>query len=481
MTSRSILAAAAVVSMTVAVTAQTSHVTGMVDFRERLALPPTAIVYVTLEDISRADTQSMIVASTRVAGPNVPPIPFDLAFDARRINPAHRYGVRARIVDGDRLMFASAEAVPVITQGHGNQANLTLRFIAGPKPIDTAPTPAVVAPRPTPPVATRRLPPPPELRLPATFAGTLPCADCPGIRYELNLFPDDSYFLRTTYVGRNDNTPTDEIGSWVLSSDGRLVVIGRNGRRQELFGIRDGNTLRRLDAKGDPIGSRLASDLRRTSASRLIDVRLPMRGAYRHVAGAGRFTECSTGQDWAVAGEAADGLEAAYVKIGAKGEPVLVAVEGRIAPAPNAAGAGTGRTLLVDRFVEAKPGDTCAPRFAAAPLSGTDWRLTELADRAIAPGPTPGGSPSLTLSASSMQFSGSTGCNRLIGTYEVSGDAIGFASGGTMRACPGQPDTEKAFMATLERTRTYRILGRLLEFRDIEGKVIARFEATTEF
>ena len=34
---------------------------------------------------------------------------------------------------------------------------------------------------------------------PATFTGNLPCADCPGIRYHLNLFADHVFFLRMTY------------------------------------------------------------------------------------------------------------------------------------------------------------------------------------------------------------------------------------------------------------------------------------------
>ena len=479
MTARSLLTASLVVFASAVVAAQTSHVTGTVAFRERIALPPTAVVYVTLEDVSRADTQSLVVAATRIAGPNQPPIPFDLAFDGRRINPAHRYAVRARIVDGDRLMFTTAETVPVITQGHGNEADVMLRFVAGPKPVTPPPAPAI-APAPPPPPSPRRMPPPPALRLPATFTGTLPCADCAGQSYRLNLFPDDSYFLRTTSVGRT-SAPVDEIGSWALSSDERVVVLGRSRGEQELFEIRDANTLRKLDMNGEPIGSRVANELRRSPAFQMVDVRLPMRGAYRSMADAGRFTECSTGQEWAVeSGGASRDVEAAYAKLGAKGEPVLVALEGHVTIRPKVEGTGTERTLSVDRFIEPRSGDMCAPRFAGASLSGTDWRLTQLDGRTIARGATPRGEASLALSAGSMQFSGSTGCNRLIGTYDVAGDGISFSSGGTLMACPGQGDTEKAFMTALEHARTYRVLGRLLEFRDADGKVVARFEAAPD-
>ena len=31
------------------------------------------------------------------------------------------------------------------------------------------------------------------LTLPASFSGVLPCADCPGIRYHLDVWPDQGY------------------------------------------------------------------------------------------------------------------------------------------------------------------------------------------------------------------------------------------------------------------------------------------------
>src|SRR5690606_41243654 len=33
-----------------------------------------------------------------------------------------------------------------------------------------------------------------------TFTGTLPCADCPGISYHLNLFRDDRFEVREEYL-----------------------------------------------------------------------------------------------------------------------------------------------------------------------------------------------------------------------------------------------------------------------------------------
>ena len=48
-------------------------------------------------------------------------------------------------------------------------------------------------------------------QLPASFSGDLPCADCPGIRYQLDLFSDHVFFLRMIYLGKDESF--DDIGA----------------------------------------------------------------------------------------------------------------------------------------------------------------------------------------------------------------------------------------------------------------------------
>jgi len=50
------------------------------------------------------------------------------------------------------------------------------------------------------------------LRLPATFNGTLPCADCVGIRYHLDLWSDGVFHLRQSYLGTS--VVADNRGRW---------------------------------------------------------------------------------------------------------------------------------------------------------------------------------------------------------------------------------------------------------------------------
>lgn len=93
-------------------------VTGTVTYRPRIALPPDATVVVTLEDVSRADAPSTVIAGKSIptAGQQVP-IPFSLAYDPAEIVPQNRYIVRAKIFYNDSLRWTSTTAYPVITQG----------------------------------------------------------------------------------------------------------------------------------------------------------------------------------------------------------------------------------------------------------------------------------------------------------------------------------------------------------------------------
>jgi copper homeostasis protein (lipoprotein) len=200
------------------------------------------------------------------------------------------------------------------------------------------------------------------------------------------------------------------------------------------------------------------------------------------MADAASFVECSTGRRWPVAGEgAARDLESAYLKVrSSAGATVLVEIEGAVLLRPRMEGAGTQPTLVVDKVGRLLPRESCAPRFTSAPLADTDWRLTHLGGQAI-PAGDPKREPSLTFQAptatSAGAYSGSTGCNRLIGTYAVANATITMTAAGTMMACKDAAATETAFIATLKATTTYRISGRVLELMDAKGATLARFEA----
>jgi putative lipoprotein len=456
--------AAALVMLAVAVplAAQSPSIVGEVTYRERIALPPTALLEVSLEDVSRAGSAGEVVSRLTQRTPSGSPIPFDLPFDAARIDPRNRYAVRAEIRDGRRVLFTSTEAVLAVTQGRGAKVAIPLRMVNAPlKPVaDAVPVrPAPAAATTTPLPAVKALPPPVELRnLPATFTGTLA-----GMAYELNLFPNDSFFMRTTRVGEPYAAGTDDVGSWVLSSDRREVVLKSARGSIARFAIRDNLRLRKLDAPGD----QASQELRRSPTFRALDVRGAFTGAYALDGSVGRFIECSTGQTWAVAPEgASEALATAYRTAGTRlGAPVILTVQGRLETRRTGA-REAGTVFVAENLGSVERNGACETRFAALPLENTRWMWS----------PAAGTAPSLVFRGESGTFSGAGGCQQTTGRFRISGEALALQPTGTMRACrPGETADERLSQA-LGATRRYRIAGNVLELYGGEGQVVARFE-----
>jgi heat shock protein HslJ len=223
--------------------------------------------------------------------------------------------------------------------------------------------------------------------LPATFVGTLPCADCPGIRYQLNLNADHTFTSRMTYEERN--TSFNESGRWELSGDGKTVVLTNGRGSKEKFALRVVETLRQLDSAGNEINSNFNYELERA-------------------------------------------LEFAPLS-----------------------GGGA----------------------ASATLENTSWRLTSLGNTSVS-APSPQREAYFILDPANHRVSGSGGCNRLMGSYELNGELLKFGQmAGTMMACPEGMDTEQVFLKSLAQVTRWKITGLSLEFFDSGGKVLAEFKA----
>jgi copper homeostasis protein (lipoprotein) len=314
--------------------------------------------------------------------------------------------------------------------------------------------------------------------LPASFTGVLPCADCEGIEYHVDLFKDGAFYLRAGYLGKPGGVHYD-VGRYALSTDGVTLVL-QGGREAPLyFSIEDADTLRKLDIEARPIDSTLDYDLTRAEPFSPAEPALPMRGMFVYWADAAAFSECLTGRSMPVAMEGGYiDLERAYM--GAKVDPpaaVMALVEGRIVQRMPMEGPGPVPTLIVDRFLRLAPGEECPPPFANAPLRDTYWKLTFAGGQAVLPVEGQP-EPHIVLRSEEERVAGSDGCNRLIGGYSVHGDDISFGQmASTMMACPGGTEVASRFAGALGTASGWRILGRHLELTDAAGTLVARFEA----
>jgi uncharacterized lipoprotein YbaY/uncharacterized lipoprotein NlpE involved in copper resistance/heat shock protein HslJ len=434
-------------------------ITGTATYRERIALPPEAVLEATLEDVSRADAPAVVLGRARVEPAGQVPIPFTITYDDRAIDERMSYAVRGRIIVGDELRFTTTESHPVLTRGGGSEVTLRLQRVAG----DAAAVPEPGGP----------LDP-----LPASFTGTLPCADCPGIDWQVDLLADGSFQLRQTYQHREPANAHDDIGRWAIGSDQRSLILQGGREAPVLLEIRNADTLRLMDRDGRPIESDLPYDLARADVHPL-EPRLTMRGMYSYLADAGSFTECLTGRRLPVAMVADNAaLEQAYLEARSEpGAPLLVIVEGRIALLPPMEGPNPVPQLEPLEFIRVEPEAACPAPFTQATLEGTDWRLTRLGDEAVLPADWRD-APGLGFDAATGRFAGSGGCNRLMGGYTLDGDRIAFgAVAGTMMFCDGLMETEQAMTAALGAAHGWRVLGRQLELYDAEGDLLARFAA----
>jgi putative lipoprotein len=99
-------------------TSSPSVITGTVTYRNRSALPPTAVIEVTLQDVSLADAPAKVISTQTIeAGGQQPPFAYELAYDPAQIDPRNTYSVSARITEGGELLFISDTFNPVLTRG----------------------------------------------------------------------------------------------------------------------------------------------------------------------------------------------------------------------------------------------------------------------------------------------------------------------------------------------------------------------------
>lgn len=95
-------------------------ITGEVIYRERIALPPDAVLVIELADVSVADAPATVIAKRRVAPTGQVPIKFDIGFDPKAIQKGRTYALQARITVGERLMFITdtSHRVDPLAGGH---------------------------------------------------------------------------------------------------------------------------------------------------------------------------------------------------------------------------------------------------------------------------------------------------------------------------------------------------------------------------
>jgi len=313
--------------------------------------------------------------------------------------------------------------------------------------------------------------------LPVSYSGTLPCADCPGIDYRLNLFADQSYYLQLHYQDSGDNSTLYQLGQW-RQQTGQLRLLS-DDPQQTAFEMEKDGDLRLLDQEYVSINSSLNYHLQRDAEFQAVYPDSQFHGMYSYMADSGIFKECLTGQRWFVAQEVDNAaLESLYLEyIDETNQPILVELTGYMEPRLNTDTGVIRPTLIVTEAQDIWPGETCGKLGYNESLINTYWKLTRLNDEPIEVYHDQR-EPSLILAMEENRLAGSDGCNRIMGSYQLREDKLKFNRiASTMMACQQGMETAQAFHFMLEKVRYWQIEGQHLELADVNGDVMARFEA----
>ncbi|MCB1103471.1 MAG: YbaY family lipoprotein [Opitutaceae bacterium] len=99
--------------------------TGTVSYRERIALPASAVLTVRLLDITKPDAPEMVLAERSISNPGNPPMAFSLPYPFGGIVAGRKYVIEARIEVEGRLRFFSVEP-HVVTPANAAQPHAIL-------------------------------------------------------------------------------------------------------------------------------------------------------------------------------------------------------------------------------------------------------------------------------------------------------------------------------------------------------------------
>ena len=114
---------------------------------------------------------------------------------------------------------------------------------------------------------------------------------------------------------------------------------------------------------------------------------------------------------------------------------------------------------------------------ASVSLKETQWNLVELEGNPVTAASSQN-QPYIYLHAEGDKLTGSGGCNRVFGSFDLDGSLLQFHSvAQTLMVCPGSSGAhEPELQQALKLATSYRIDGDTLELK-VDDRVLARFQA----
>lgn len=100
---------------------------GKMPHQDPVALPGMATVHVELMDVSGKGLRTATLGEETIwlAGVKLP-VDFRIAYDPSRIDPTHAYMIRARIMEGEKVLFLNTTPYYVLTKGAPGKVDIVV-------------------------------------------------------------------------------------------------------------------------------------------------------------------------------------------------------------------------------------------------------------------------------------------------------------------------------------------------------------------
>ncbi len=87
-------------------------ISGEVTYRERIALPPGAVLTLRLIDLSEPESAAPSIARETIRVATQVPVKFEMRLDRSELQPSKPYGIQAQISVDGKIWFANAVSAP---------------------------------------------------------------------------------------------------------------------------------------------------------------------------------------------------------------------------------------------------------------------------------------------------------------------------------------------------------------------------------
>ena len=284
-----------------------------------------------------------------------------------------------------------------------------------------------------------------------TFSGTLPCADCPGISYHINLFRDGRFAVRQEYLERNQVSIIR--GIWLLEK--RSLHLVNQQQTLPAFHFVSNTQLAMLDLSGKPITSNTNYQLQREAEFRKLDTRQAMLGLYTLSDSQASFTSCASGETLTVANTQhhLPVMRQYQQDERLKGNSVIATLLGRRGQDEQAS------TLFIDKFEQFWPGAACPDQLQPGKMQGIVWRAEKLANRYV-----PQQLNVRVIFEPNERLYGFAGCNNFNGSYKQRSSQLSVQPlVSTRKFCADSSELEQQFTQSLQSADRAEVNGDTLQ------------------